>query len=154
MLAKMCSEVNKPNGQFYLPPIAAEIRRFVFGQKVRAVPGVGKVTEQLLTNIGISNCRQVIDEQLKVYVGFPQNVCTFLFNSALGIGTNDHSERVEDRRTISASKSFPNTNDPHLLEEHLRSFCDQVAAELKTKQAHCRTVTVFFKTETFQEMSR
>lgn len=154
LLAKICSEVNKPNGQFYLPPVPSEIRKFTASRKVRDIPGVGHVLEQLLASLGISTCKQVIDDQLKVYAVFPSNVCTFLFNSALGIGTIDHSERVEDQRTISACRSFPVTSDPTALEEDLRGFCKQVSAEMKSKGATCRTVTVFLKNAVFQEFSR
>ena len=150
----MCSEVNKPNGQYYLPPNPTEIRRFITPRKVRDVPGVGKVLEQLLASIGISTCKQIIDDQLKIYAAFPSNVCSFLFNSALGIGTHDHSERVEDQRTISACRSFNGTSEPSLLEDYLRNFCDQVAGELKQKGANCRTVTVFMRSTTFQDTSR
>ena len=154
LLSKICSEVKKPNGQFYLPPIPAEIRRFMFNRKVRDITGVGKVTGQLLTSIGIFTCKQIFEEQLKIYVGFPQNVCTFLFNSALGIGTTDHSERVEDQRSFSACKSFPPTNDLQVLEEHLQAFAEQISSELKAKSAYCRCVSLFHKTENFQEQSR
>lgn len=43
MLAKVCSDVNKPNGQCVIPADPQEIRRFVDSLPIRKVPGVGKV---------------------------------------------------------------------------------------------------------------
>ena len=44
MLAKVCSDMNKPNGQFAVPPDPAAISRFLEGLSVRKVPGIGKVS--------------------------------------------------------------------------------------------------------------
>jgi len=154
LLAKICSQVNKPNGQYYLPPNAPEIRRFMLGRKVRDIPGVGKVLEKLLNFIGIVYCKHILDDICKAYICFPTATCTMLYNSALGIGVNDHSERLEDQRSYSACKTIPATGDPYLLEGLIRGFSDQVALEMRRKQAQCRTVGVFLKSQFFEDMSR
>ena len=43
MLAKVCSDVNKPNGQCEIGADPMEIRRFIEDLPIRKVPGVGKV---------------------------------------------------------------------------------------------------------------
>ncbi len=43
MLAKVCSDVNKPNGQCVISSDPTEIRRFVDALPIRKVPGIGKV---------------------------------------------------------------------------------------------------------------
>lgn len=154
LIAKICSEVNKPNGQFYLRPEAEDIRRFMSDLDVSEIPKVGKVLKELLTSIGISTCRQVLEYAAKIAAGFPHTISTMLFNSALGIGTSDHSERIEDQRSLSVCHTFPPTSEPRLLEEHMRVFCDQLEAQLSERTAGCRTVTVFYKTESFQELSK
>jgi DNA polymerase kappa len=45
MLAKICSEIDKPNGQTYLAFDADKIEAFMFPKTVREIPGVGKVLE-------------------------------------------------------------------------------------------------------------
>lgn len=154
LLAKICSEVNKPNGQFYLPPDGDGIRRFMSDLDVSEVPRVGKVLKELLTSIGITTCKQVLENGAKIAAGFPLNVSTLLFNSALGIGTSDHSERIEDPLSLSVCRTFPPTSDPRTLEEHLKVFCEQLETQLRERNAGCRTVTVFYKTEGFQELSK
>ena len=44
MLAKVASDINKPNGQYALPEDPAAIRDFVQSLSLRKVPGIGKVS--------------------------------------------------------------------------------------------------------------
>ena len=48
MLAKICSNLNKPNGQYLLPPSRNEIMKFMNTLPTRKVPGIGKVLETVL----------------------------------------------------------------------------------------------------------
>ena len=43
MLAKVASDMNKPNGQFVLPSEHKAIMQFVNSLSIRKVPGIGKV---------------------------------------------------------------------------------------------------------------
>ena len=37
MLSKVCSDMNKPNGQYYLPPVKLEIDKFIEKLPIRKV---------------------------------------------------------------------------------------------------------------------
>ena len=45
MLSKICSELDKPDGQTYLAFDGKKIEDFMSLKKVRDVPGIGKVNE-------------------------------------------------------------------------------------------------------------
>lgn len=46
-LSKVCSDINKPNGQYYLPINSkSAVLKFVRDLRVRQIPGVGRVTER------------------------------------------------------------------------------------------------------------
>lgn len=75
MLAKICSDKNKPNGthvmirlyststhigQYELGFTRNEIMDFVQALSVRKVPGIGKVTERILQALGITTLRHVV----------------------------------------------------------------------------------------------
>lgn len=46
-LSKICSDINKPNGQYYLPiDSKPAILNFVKDLRIRQFPGVGRVTER------------------------------------------------------------------------------------------------------------
>ncbi|KGQ70199.1 DNA polymerase IV [Chelonobacter oris] len=56
-LAKIASEVNKPNGQFVLTP--DRVDDFVLQLPLKKIPGIGPVTAQKLRTMGLHNCADV-----------------------------------------------------------------------------------------------
>ncbi|RYV03403.1 DNA polymerase IV [Shewanella sp. OPT22] len=56
-LAKVASDLNKPNGQFVITP--PQVTEFVKTLSLRKIPGVGKVTEEKLAQLGLSTCEDV-----------------------------------------------------------------------------------------------
>ena len=50
--SQMASDINKPNGQFTVPFHRKGMLDFLDPKPVRKLPGVGKVTEHLLTSLG------------------------------------------------------------------------------------------------------
>lgn len=47
MLAKVASDINKPNGQYELPNDPTALKEFVQSLSLRKVPGIGKVCTSL-----------------------------------------------------------------------------------------------------------
>ena len=43
MLAKICSDMNKPNGQYAINADPEEIKQFMASLDIRKIPGIGKV---------------------------------------------------------------------------------------------------------------
>ncbi|OCQ51616.1 DNA polymerase IV [Photorhabdus australis subsp. thailandensis] len=56
-LAKIASDINKPNGQYVIPP--DQLADFVKVLPLRKIPGVGKVTVQRLADMGLEICADV-----------------------------------------------------------------------------------------------
>ncbi|MGL5666293.1 MAG: DNA polymerase IV, partial [Shewanella sp.] len=56
-LAKVASDLNKPNGQCVIPP--DEVAEFVKSLSLRKIPGVGKVTAEKLSSLGLNTCADV-----------------------------------------------------------------------------------------------
>ena len=56
-LAKIASDLNKPNGQYVITP--NQVHEFVKDLPLRKIPGVGKVTSQKLADIGLLTCFDV-----------------------------------------------------------------------------------------------
>lgn len=154
MLAKIGTDINKPDGQFYLPPDRDQIVAFIAGQNVRKIPGIGKVSEKILNELGISTCAQILAERLKLFAVFSPNSFEFFIASALGISSTQHPTEVEDQKSISVSKTFRATDDIQELEDRLRKYCTEIAEELQSKGATFKTVTVFYKTAKFESKSK
>ncbi|RYY32191.1 DNA polymerase IV, partial [archaeon] len=56
LVAKIASNDNKPNGQKCVPFTLVAVREYMASQPVRALPGVGKVTEKTLVELGLHTC--------------------------------------------------------------------------------------------------
>jgi DNA polymerase kappa len=90
MLAKICSEMNKPNGQTYIPNDETEILKFMKDMPVRKIPGVGKVNEHILSGLNIYTCKDLVEKATEVYVTFTEWAFEFLVKCALGISKCIH----------------------------------------------------------------
>lgn len=56
-LAKIASDMNKPNGQFVIKP--NEVEEFIKILSLNKIPGVGKVTSQRLLDMGLETCADI-----------------------------------------------------------------------------------------------
>ncbi|MDC9597664.1 DNA polymerase IV [Xenorhabdus anantnagensis] len=56
-LAKIASDINKPNGQYVISP--EQVEAFVKSLPLRKIPGVGKVTAKRLSDMGLETCSDV-----------------------------------------------------------------------------------------------
>ncbi|MDX2321805.1 MAG: DNA polymerase IV [Moritella sp.] len=57
-LAKVASDINKPNGLFVITP--SQVKSFVADLPLNKIPGVGKVTWQKLNRVGLYTCADVL----------------------------------------------------------------------------------------------
>ncbi|KAJ0640161.1 putative DNA-directed DNA polymerase [Helianthus annuus] len=63
LLAKVCSDINKPNGQFLLPNDRAAIMTFISSLPIRKIGGIGKVTEHILKDVfEIKTCEDLLQK--------------------------------------------------------------------------------------------
>ena len=69
-LAKVCSDLNKPNGQYALRPDPEEVMEFVSGLAIGKVGGIGNVQEQLLKGIGVRTCRDLFEKRAEIRLLF------------------------------------------------------------------------------------
>lgn len=103
-LAKICSDENKPDGQFVLPPadVAAFVRRLPLGK----IPGVGKVTVARLEKHGLKTCADVLalgrEELIRKLGGLGDH----LYRRSQGI---DNRELTVNwvRKSLSVERTFP-----------------------------------------------
>ena len=75
MLAKICSDLNKPNGQYELLN-ETEAKEFVAKLSCRKIGGIGNVTEQLLGNLLFTFSNEIVYfENKEMYVYFRSHWC-------------------------------------------------------------------------------
>jgi len=103
MLAKLCSEVNKPNGQFFLKRNKEACTKFIEEQAVRKIPGIGSECEYILNGLGISTGLDLKNKLLDLFLIFRRKWVVNLARRALAISrvslySNKTSQPIMKRR--------------------------------------------------------
>lgn len=157
MLAKICGDFNKPNGQYYLPPTIEAIKEFIVKLPIRKVSGIGNVTEQLLNSLNIFNCGDLWEHRGAINLLFKPATVSFLLAVSLGIGNSWFSVSTDaadqNQKSISSERTFSGTGS--IIEPKLcHSLCGDLERELVSKELKALTVTLKIKTVDFQVKTR
>ncbi|KAI0949222.1 hypothetical protein AcW1_008900 [Taiwanofungus camphoratus] len=155
MLAKICSDKNKPNGQFKLDFEPGAIRAFMKDLSIRKVPGVGRVNERLLDSIGIKTCGDIYTHRAILSLMDKHFGLHFLLQAYLGIASNIvQPGQREERKSIGAERTFTPIADKDRILQKL----EEVAAELESDMINGgwtgKTVTLKYKLDTYQVFTR
>ena len=86
MLAKICSDWNKPNGQAYIPPNCNFILNFVGKLPIRKIPNIGGMTETALAELGIETGLDLRERAADLMISYKEIAFTFLIKCGLGLG--------------------------------------------------------------------
>ncbi|XP_070208820.1 DNA polymerase kappa-like [Littorina saxatilis] len=155
MLSKVCSDRNKPNGQFYLPANLDDIMQFVHNLPIRKIAGIGRVTEQLLGALGISTCKDMFEQRALLYHLYSSVSFSYFMRVACGIGsTQVASAREEERKSMSTEQTFGELSRPEELYSKCQELCQCLAEDLAKEQLMGKTVSLKLKTTDFQVRTR
>ncbi|CAG07875.1 unnamed protein product, partial [Tetraodon nigroviridis] len=154
MLAKVCSDKNKPNGQYRLPPTREAVMEFVCDLPVRkVVSGVGKVSEKLLSALGISSCSHLGQKMALLSLLFSETSWHHFLQVSLGLGSA-FIPRHEERKSMSTERTF---KEMSAVEEQLslcHELCEDLANDLKKEGLKGKTVTLKLKNVNFEVKTR
>jgi len=151
LLAKLASDFQKPDGLTLIPD--RDKVMFLRPLPVRAMHGVGKVTESILNQAGITTVAdlQNYNGDLRALVGsFGPTLRRFAF------GEDDRPlEPGESVKSISSEETFESdTLDRKILRACLRDQCSEIASELKRKKIGARTIQVKIRYGDFTTLTR
>lgn len=154
-LAKVCSDMNKPNGQYYLPPEHQRILDFISSLPIRKVSGIGNVMEQQLSAIGVNICSDLMKKRGLLKLLFSDINYNNFLSIALGLGHTTLSTWTEkDRKSISTETTFRGTADRNVLFTITKDLCHELADEMAQKDIFGKVFTLKYKTVDFQIRSR
>ncbi|CAL1530956.1 unnamed protein product [Lymnaea stagnalis] len=153
MLAKICSDKNKPNGQFHIHPDRQEIDDFIRDLPIRKISGIGKVTEKLLGALGVKTCNDLYKQRALLYHVFSQISFQYFMRIALGMGSI-YVERDEDRKSMSTEQTFGEINEPNELYSKCEELCQILAKDLDNEHLVGKTVSIKIKTVSFAVKTR
>ncbi|KAI8914753.1 polymerase-like protein, kappa [Powellomyces hirtus] len=157
MLAKVCSDYNKPNGQKYLPHTKEEVRAFVNELAIRKVPGIGKVQERKLQALGVATCKDLRENLVLVYKMFSRIFFNFSVRASLGIGSTQ-VESDWERKSVGCERTFgaltASGKSPSKLHSKLREISKHLWEDVTQQNVKGKRLTLKLKTTEFRLFTR
>lgn len=156
MLAKICSDLNKPNGQSYLEPEKAKIIDFMDKLPLRKVPNIGGMRETMLNSMGIKNCKDIREKAADLMIALTENEFSFLIRCSLGIGQTVHGfaeDDTDDQKGISVSETFRPLKTLPEFKQKIWELSVELSKRMENKQLTGRVVLVGLKTTDFSQKS-
>jgi len=151
-VAKVASDQAKPRGLVWVP--AGSEAAFLAPLSVRRIPGIGKVTEAGLKDLGIETVAQLqalSRGRLEETFG---RWGIALYRKALGIDSYEFFIDAEPK-SISHNQTFGHdTNDRAQLNATLSYLCQKAVKRLRDAGLHARTVTLTVRFADFKTITR
>jgi DNA polymerase-4 len=150
-LAKIASDWRKPDGLFVIQP--KDVETFLQPLPIGRVPGVGRVTEAKLEQIGVQTVGDLAQRSLLELESAFGRYSLRLYELARGI---DHNPVISDRavKSISAEDTFPEDLPLAATEGHIRRLAEKVWAASRKDSRTARTVVLKLKTADFYSLTR
>jgi DNA polymerase kappa len=154
-LAKICSNKNKPNGQFSLPRDRNTIMAFMRDLPTRKVNGVGRVFERELDAIGVKTCGDIYQYRQYLSKLFGEKAFAFLMQCYLGLGRTKVQPAEEyERKSVGTESTFGDTGNPVELRDKLRATAEELEKDMVRTQFKGRTLCLKVKLHTFEIFTR
>lgn len=154
-LAKICSNINKPNGQYVLPSERNAIMAFMRDLPTRKVNGIGRVLERELLEIGVKTCGDLYDQRQYLNRLFGEKTYEFLLRCYLGLGRTKIQPAEEyERKSVGTESTFHDMSDPTKLRDKLRSTAEALEKDMRKTECKGRTLCIKIKLHTFEVYTR
>ncbi len=126
-LAKIASDLNKPNGQYVITP--ADVPAFIRTLPLSKIPGVGKVSAAKLETLGLRTCEDVQNSDLAMLLKRFGKFGRVLWERSQGIDERQiSSERL--RKSVGVERTL--LDDIHQWEE-CEAIIENLYAELERR---------------------
>lgn len=151
-LAKIASDMDKPNGLFVIRPEQAEA--FIEQLDIRKFFGVGKVTEQKMHNLGIytgADLKRLTEVELQTEFG---QSGAYYYSVARGIDERPvRAHRI--RKSIGKETTFDsNVMNKSAIWQTLLGITERLESILEEKQLFAKTITLKVKYSDFELNTR
>lgn len=151
-LAKVASDVNKPNGIFVITP--KEAVEFIENLEVRKFFGIGKVTAEKLNKIGIWYGRDLKKMDRLELVRLFGKAGDYYYKICRG-EDNRQVEPFQERKSVGAEETF--LTDLFYaadLEREMHQIADEVWRRTEKSEVKAKTLTLKFKYADFEQHTR
>jgi DNA polymerase-4 len=151
-MAKIASDINKPNGQKTIPP--EEVISFLEKLPIEKFFGVGKVTALKMNKFGIFTGKQLKEHSLKTLTLYFGKLGKHFYDIVRGIQRSAvQPDRI--RKSIAAERTFSSdlSSEDFMLEQ-LDRIAEELEKRLVRNNVKGKTVTVKLKFSDFTQQTR
>ena len=151
LIAKIASEINKPDGQFEVTP--EQVPEFMEKLPVRKIWGIGEKTERKLEELGVKTCGQLERFSRPELVEFFGKFGLDLYELCRGV---DHRPVEPDRprKSLSTEETFAaDLTTVDQCEEKLEELFQELMADLAQKESTREIRKIFVKLK-FNDFTR
>jgi DNA polymerase-4 len=153
LLAKVASELQKPDGLTILVPTDLEARIWPLG--VRRVPGIGPKTEARLAELGVHTIGELAAVPIETLVGeFGRSYGVFLYEAARGIDDDPIVTHWEPKQRSRETTFQEDTDDWQTIARTIAALAREVAEELHDEGYRSRTVGIKLRFADFETHTR
>ncbi len=152
LIAKMASSFQKPDGITVIKP--EEVHGFLKPMPVKKLWGIGKVTEDKLSEMGIMNIEDLaIYDSMELISVFGKNKGTWLKQAASGVDETPVKERTATDQIGRMASLKHDSRNENMIFSLLDELMDDVIGKVKARKVSFRSLTVTvifsnFKTST------
>ncbi|CAL8115474.1 unnamed protein product [Orchesella dallaii] len=153
-LAKLCSNIKRPNGQCMVGSSKEAIREFLRATSLGNVKALAPDMLKQLHALEIYTCSDLWNKRAILSLLFKPATFQYLLGIAMGTGNSLFSDsgetrkcgaEPETRKTLSCERTFIGTSDLNFLENLCRGLCIEIVKDLKTENLSCKTITLKIK---------
>lgn len=151
-IAKVASDINKPNGQKTIPP--EEVIEFLETLDIKKFYGVGKVMKEKMYRHGIFTGKDLKEKTFEYLDEHFGKSGSYYYNIVRGI----HTSQVKPSRTrksLAAERTFSeNITSEIFMLERLNDIAEEVERRLKKSKVAGKTITLKIKYSDFTLQTR
>lgn len=152
MLAKIASDINKPNGMAIIRPQV--VTAFMRSLALSRLPGVGPVTTKRLSDAGLVHCQDLLDGHASLLRDKIGSLYDWLLPLCEGIDEREVVTHYE-RKSIGTENTFAkDMTDVATMERELRKLTLELCADLRARDITGATVTLKVRYDDFSRITR
>jgi DNA polymerase-4 len=151
-VAKIASDINKPNGQKTINP--EEVISFLEELPIKKFYGIGKVTTAKMYNLGIFNGKSLKEKSEEFLTEHFKSSGTHYYNIVRGIHTSEVKPNRE-RKSVAAEHTFIKnlTSEIYMLKK-LEKISEELEKRLISSGVSGKTITLKIKYSDFKTQTR
>ena len=143
LIAKIASDFRKPDGLTVVSP--EKVEEFLEQLKIRAIPGIGKKTEEQLTQMNFETIKDL--KKLDVFTlnkEFGRKHGTYIFNAVRGIDNEPVKEReasIQYSKIVTLKKD---SKDYNFLAENIDELCRELHEVIQKNNRMFKSIGIQF----------